>query len=157
MSIYEIIMTVLTVLFGGLSLYIQTKKNLNSKVVGFINEAEEAYKDTAKAGGSKHQYVVEKLYSIVPVPLRVFITKAMIESIVDKAFEKIEGYATKQLDKVVNKIAPETDAKPVETPVINTPVVETPVATDSVVVSTPIDSTSVTEPAIDVTTETDVK
>ena len=58
------------------------------------------YKDTTKAGGLKHEYVVTQLYNLLPAPMRIFFTKDMMEQIVDNAFEAIESYAKKQLDKI---------------------------------------------------------
>ena len=103
-NIYSIVMTALMVIFGFLCSYIKTKTNLISKAGDFINKAEEDYKDVSKAGMQKHETVVEWLYSLVPAPMKIFITRQMIAEITQTAFDRMAEYATKQLDKVVDKI-----------------------------------------------------
>lgn len=103
MDIMLIIRIALYVLIGGVALYFKYNEKLNKRVAGFIDEAEEIYKDVVKAGGKKHAYVVDALYSLIPAPLRLIFTKEMISGIVDRAFAEIENYAKKQLDKVLNK------------------------------------------------------
>lgn len=111
MNVYEIIMTVLAIIFGGLSLYISGKKNILDAVISYINQAEDEYKDATKAGGSKFEWVVDKLMSIVPVALKPFIGRALVEAIVQKVFDIMQSYAQKQLDKVADKVV--TEVKPV--------------------------------------------
>ena len=120
MSIYEIVMTVLAVIFGGLSLYISGKKNVIDSVTGFIDEAEEIYKDSTQNGGEKFEWVVDQIYNIIPVALKPFITKETISTVVQKVFDIMESYAKKQLDKVVDKVIPETTDTAVVVP-DNTP------------------------------------
>lgn len=103
MDIMLIIRIALYVLIGGAALYFKCNEKLNKRVTGFIDEAEEIYKDVVKAGGKKHTYVVDALYQLVPAPLHLVFTKEMISGIVDRAFAEIENYAKKQLDKVLNK------------------------------------------------------
>ena len=103
-NIYSIVMTVLMVVFGFLCSYIRTKTSLINKAGDFINKAEEDYKDVSKAGMMKHEAVVEWLYSLVPAPMKIFITRQMIAEITQTAFDQMADFATKQLDKVVDKI-----------------------------------------------------
>lgn len=103
-NIYSIVMTALMVIFGFLCSYIKTKTNLINKAGDFINKAEEDYKDTAKAGAYKFEAVVEWLYGLVPVTMKFFITRQMISEIVQKVFDRMAEYATKQLDKIVDNI-----------------------------------------------------
>lgn len=103
MDIMVIIRIALYVLIGGAVLYFKYNEKLNKKVTSLIDEAEEVYKDVVKSGGQKHAYVVDALYHLVPAPLRPIFTKQMISGIVDRAFEEIENYTKKQLDKVLNK------------------------------------------------------
>ena len=107
MSTYEIIMTVLAVLFGGLSLYLKANKKVDEAVAGFIDEAEEKYRDATKVGGKKFTYVVDKIYLIVPNTLKPFISRQLVESVVQKTFDIMESYAKKQADKFVNKVIPD--------------------------------------------------
>lgn len=103
-NIYSILMTVFMVVLGFLCSYIKTKTNLISKAGDFINKAEEDYKDVSKAGMQKHEAVVEWLFSLVPAPMKIFITRQMIAEITQTAFDRMAEYATKQLDKVVDNI-----------------------------------------------------
>ena len=101
---YSIVVTVLMVIFGFITSYIKTKSELINKAGDFINKAEEEYKDTAKAGAYKFEAVVEWLYGLVPTTMKFFITRQMISEIVQRVFDKMAEYATKQLDKVVDDI-----------------------------------------------------
>lgn len=104
-NIYSILITVFMVVFGFLCSYIKTKTNLISKAGDFINKAEEDYKDVSKAGAQKFEYVLNALYdNVVPAPLKMFISRQMVSEIIQKVFDQAESYATKQLDKVVDKI-----------------------------------------------------
>lgn len=98
--IIEIIKIVAYVVLGGLSIWYSANAKLKGQVGSIIEEAEEMYKDTTKAGGLKHEYVVTQLYNLLPTPMRIFFTKEMMGQIVDNAFEAIESYAKKQLDKI---------------------------------------------------------
>jgi len=44
------------------------------------------------------------LYGLVPAPMKMFITRQMISEITQKVFDQAAEYATKQLDKIVDKI-----------------------------------------------------
>lgn len=104
-NVYSIVMTVLVIVFGYLVSYVRAKVELVNKAGEFINKAEEEYKDTTKAGQAKFEYVLNALYdNVVPVPLKMFISKQMVSEIIQKVFDQAEAYATKQLDKIVNKI-----------------------------------------------------
>lgn len=99
----RIALTVLTVVFGTLSAYLRENQKLRNRAVEYIAEAEEIYKDVTKAGGQKFSWVVETLYNLVPPVLKIFITKKLIEAIVQNTFEGIEQYAKMQLDKAIDK------------------------------------------------------
>lgn len=105
--IIEILKIVVYVVLGGLTLWFRENAKLKGTVADLIAEAEAAYKDTAKAGGMKYKYVVEKLYSLVPAYLKPIITKESIAGIVDRAFESIEEYGKMQLDKAVDAVVPD--------------------------------------------------
>ena len=109
MTVYDVIMLVLTILFGGLSLYLKTRKDLIDVAKERIVDAEMKYKDTTHANGEKFNWVVDTLYSYVPAPLKVIFTKELICHIVQSTFDTMEHYAETQLDKVVNKIVDKKD------------------------------------------------
>ena len=104
MKFYDIIMLVITVIFGGLSLYLRTKTNLLQQVNSAIVNAEHAYSEVTHAGNMKFNYVVTRLYSLVPAPFKTIITQEMIGRIVQNAFNSIENYAVQQLDKITDGI-----------------------------------------------------
>ena len=101
--VIDILQIVVYLILGFATWYCQTNKKLQSKVTNIINEAEKEYADVAKSGGQKHQYVIDKLYTYIPAPLRLIVSKDMVSSIVDNAFSQIESYAKQQLDKVVDE------------------------------------------------------
>jgi hypothetical protein len=130
MSTYEIIMTVLAIIFGGLSLYFGANNKLNKTVTDLINQTEDMYKDSTKAGGKKFEWVVDKLYSFIPVKLTPFISRALVEAVVQKTFDIMQSFAKTQLDKIVDKAIPKvkSEATPavVEAPKDNPNKIELP-------------------------------
>lgn len=102
MSVYEIIMTVLAVVFGFLSLYIKQKTNIYEKAAEAIDMAEGAYTEV-KTGGMKMYYAVQYVASFIPAPLRVVFTDEVVQSMIQFVFDSMAQYATKQLDKLVEK------------------------------------------------------
>lgn len=111
MDYMEILKTFGLVIVGGLALYVECNKKIQKtiaevtgKAVAFIKEAEEIYKDTTKAGGTKKAWVVKQLYDLVPKPFNLIITEDMISQIVERTFVEVESYAKQQLDKQVDKL-----------------------------------------------------
>lgn len=102
-QIYDIIVLILTVVFGFLCIYIQGKSGLKEKAAEAITNAENEYKDTTKAGGQKFQFAVDFLYNSLPAPLRMIVSKEMIGTIIQNTFESMERYAKAQLDRLVDK------------------------------------------------------
>ena len=112
---YEIIGYILTVIFGALSIYFKRSAAAQSKAAEvenwiaeikgsaakYIVKAEQTFEGTQR-GGEKFEWVVERLYILLPVPMRAFITKEMIGDIVQGAFDAIADYATTQLDKALS-------------------------------------------------------
>lgn len=108
----DIIITILRivayVVLGGLVLYFKTNTKLKSFANNYIAEAEKVYKDATKAGGTKMNYVIDKLYELVPTYMKPFFPRELVQAIVQNAFDKIEDYTKQALDKaaefVVNKV-----------------------------------------------------
>lgn len=101
-TIMQILMPILTILFGALSAYLRANERLRNSSIKYITEAEEMYKDVSKAGGQKFEWVVDTLYNLVPRPLRILVTRKCIENIVQSTFDGIEEYAKTQLDKAID-------------------------------------------------------
>ena len=102
MSVYEIIMTVIAVVFGFLSLYIKQKTKIYERAAEAIDMAEAAYTDV-KQGGMKMYYAVQYVASFIPAPLRVVFTDEVVQSMIQFVFDSMAQYATKQLDKLIEK------------------------------------------------------
>lgn len=102
-TILAIARIALYLVIGAAALYFQYNTKLNKKATEFINKAEELYKDSTKAGGTKFNWVVDKLYDILPAPMRLVFTKETIAVLVQRTFDEIQSYAVKQLDKKLTK------------------------------------------------------
>lgn len=116
----NILTTIVAVLFGGLSWYLkvsatgaklkkaveETLKEITTKAVEYIAEAEEAYVDATKAGGEKFEYVVDLLMKLIPDQLEVIITRETVENIVQSTFNAIEAYAQTALDEALKDRVP---------------------------------------------------
>ena len=102
-TILAIVRIVLYLVIGAAALYFQYNTKLNKKATEYINKAEELYKDSTKAGGTKFHWVVDKLYDILPVPMKLVFTKETIAVLVQRTFDEIQSYAVKQLDKKLTK------------------------------------------------------
>lgn len=105
----EILKWTALIIFGAASLYYQMNTKLRCNVTQLINDAENAYTDSAKAGGEKFEWVVSSLYSMIPAVLKPFITHAMLEKLVQTTFDAMESYAVFQLDRLTNKLPQASD------------------------------------------------
>lgn len=103
MSVYDIIMLVVTIIFGGLSLYFKTKTTIVETAQSAIATAEATYSDAVKAGSEKQQWVVNRIMDIIPAPLKLIFSRETVTTIVQAAFDQIERYAVQQLDKIAKK------------------------------------------------------
>ena len=110
-KLLELIVPLLTVIFGALSAYLRTNEKIKESSIKYITEAEEMYKDVSKAGGQKFNWVVDTLFNMVPSPLRIIFTKPCIEKIVQSTFNGIEAYAKTQIDKAIDKYFENTESK----------------------------------------------
>lgn len=108
-DIINIVLIVLTVVSGFLSLYFKGNSTLYAKAADYIALAESTYTD-AKSGGLKMQYVVSRLYALIPAAVRPFIPQALVQTIAQTVFDQVAAYAAKQLDKAVSKALPGTAA-----------------------------------------------
>lgn len=100
-TIMQIVVPLLTLIFGVLSAYFRAHERLRNGSIKYIIEAEELYKDSTKAGVEKFSWVVETLYRLIPAPIKIIITKNCIGKIVQGTFDAIEEYAKLQLDMAI--------------------------------------------------------
>ena len=96
---------VLMVLFGGLALWFRGNQVLAGRAAALIAEAEALYQDATKAGGEKFEWVVSALYAALPAVIRPFLSRGLVESVVQATFDAVEGYARLQLDKLAGGTA----------------------------------------------------
>ena len=85
---------------GGLALWYQGNAKISGRAAALIEQAEELYGDLTKAGGFKFDWVVGRLYDLLPLAVRPFVPRSLIEQIVQTTFDAIEGYARMQLDRL---------------------------------------------------------
>lgn len=94
----RIVIYLCALLFGGLALWYQGNAKVSGRVAALIQRAEVLYSDWTKAGGVKFEWVVGRLYDLLPLAVRPFVPRSLIEQIVQTTFDAIEGYARMQLD-----------------------------------------------------------
>ena len=91
----NIVLIVLTVLSTLVGYYFKIKEKIQKEINGLINDAENG----ESIGADKMQCVIDNLYKLVPAPYRGILNKNVLEKMVQMAFDKIEEYAKKQLNK----------------------------------------------------------
>ena len=91
-TIVSIICTIVSILCGY---YIYIRKKIEQEALNAINKAE----DTDKVGKEKMAEAVETIYNILHACVRPFISKDMIEIVVQGVFDKMEEYVRKQVKK----------------------------------------------------------
>lgn len=94
-EILSIVFAVLTVVGGFVSYYFYIRNKLQKQIAAEIEGAE----DADSIGEEKMAQVVSALKQLVPAILKPFITDNLIESLVQAAFNSIEAYAKKQIEK----------------------------------------------------------
>lgn len=90
-TIINIGLAVLSVALAFLSYYFQVRKKIVEQAEQEIANAQDVTDDNAE----RMAYVVNQLYSIVPAPLRVILTKKRIEELAQKVFDRVKEYARK--------------------------------------------------------------
>jgi len=105
-EILNFVFAVAIVIGGFVISYFKTNAKFKDKIAALVNYAESQF----DKGADKRQYVIDTIFNIVPVALKPIINKTIIGMMVQSTFDSIEEYAKKQLDKVVDKVVPETPA-----------------------------------------------
>jgi hypothetical protein len=101
--IIEILRLTAMLALGFAALYFKVSTDLRAKTATLITEAEQTYKDTARAGGEKFAWVVDNLYAFLPAPLRLIVGRAMVEQMVQGTFDALAAYAKTQLDRIFDR------------------------------------------------------
>lgn len=108
-QIVQVVLWVLVAAFGGLSLWYHKNAAIQSKVTEFIAEAEERYKKLTTAGGIKFEWVVHRVYQLIPAMIRPLIPRSVIDSMIQKAFDSMQNFAMQQLDHLSEQITKDED------------------------------------------------
>lgn len=86
-SVVMLIVMILLILF----LFLKGRKKLVAQIILYLVEiAEEKF--GSGTGAIKYDYVVEKLYNIVPVVIKIFLTKKEINYLIDKSINQLKLY-----------------------------------------------------------------
>ena len=94
-EVLNIVLIVLTIISTFIGYYFKIKEKILKEINGMINDAE----DGTTIGSDKMQSVVDNLYKLVPAAYKGILNKNVLEKMVQMAFDKIEEYAKKQLNK----------------------------------------------------------
>lgn len=93
---WELILSIVSCLFTlvaiVISYYFAIRKKIEQEALNAVNKAE----DTDKLGEEKMQDAVETVYDIIPAVAKPFISKKLVETIIQGVFDKVEEYARKQ-------------------------------------------------------------
>lgn len=105
MTIYQVISTILWLVFGFGIAYLKTRTDIIELAKDQISHAEMIYNE-AHSGDKKMDFVVQYIYKFIPSPMRYVFTEEAIRAIVQNVFDSIERYAKTQLDKIITKKEP---------------------------------------------------
>ena len=104
---YSILITILFALAGFFIEYFKTKQAVINKATEAIDKAEGTYKSIAKSGSQKREWAKKYVSGLIPTFLKPFITEDFIDMAIQTTFDLMASYATKQLDKITEKISDE--------------------------------------------------
>lgn len=94
-AIINLILGIIAVIASFVGWYFYIKGKAYKAAEGAVDNAEQ----DGKTGAEKLEIATDQVYAIIPVVLKPFITKEIVRGIVQAAFDKIESYAKKQVEK----------------------------------------------------------
>lgn len=103
-NVIEIIYDIAILGFAFFSYYLSKRSDLVQVAENAIISAEDAYKDATEAGGQKFEFAVDIVYSAIPASMRILFPRETVAKIIQTTFDRIEEYATLQLNKVSEKV-----------------------------------------------------
>ena len=112
-EIIRIIIYILAIALGGLAVWWKGNARISGMAARLIAQAEYEYKDLAKSGGVKNAWVIDQLYSIIPAPIRMFVPRSLVETLVQTTFDAMTGFAKLQLDKLAEGLGEPEEDKPI--------------------------------------------
>ena len=93
----ELLLTILSIICSFvailISYYFHIRKILEHEALDAINKAEE----TDKIGKEKMELAIDTVYNSLPAVVKPFITRVLLETIIQAVFDKVEEYAQKQV------------------------------------------------------------
>jgi uncharacterized membrane protein YdjX (TVP38/TMEM64 family) len=91
-TIVSIIASLIAIAGGFINYYFQVKKSIAEAAPGAIDRAE----SLDKIGKEKFDNAVNYITELIPVVIKPFIPKSVIEKMIQGVFNKMESYAKKQ-------------------------------------------------------------
>lgn len=88
--------------------YYRTSAKLQGAVGWLIARAEAAY-GGVRTGSVKFEWVCDQIYGMIPAPVKLVITRRMVESLVQNTFDAMAAYAKMQLDKLLDSAMPDIE------------------------------------------------
>lgn len=86
---------------GAAVTVLRASGRLRAAAADLIAQAEGHFRDAVKAGGLKFEWVVDRLWGLIPVPLRPFFPRSAVERVVQSTFDAIARYAQWQVTKAL--------------------------------------------------------
>lgn len=83
---------ILSVVAQFIRAYLKAKGEITEEAAHQIAVAEEVYATVEKAGERKMNLCIDALYGMIPAPVKMFFTREMIGTIVQKVFDQVEKY-----------------------------------------------------------------
>ena len=99
---YEMIIAIIVGALSLIGTFVSYYFYIRGQLYKSVEEAIDSAESTLEKGNEKFNFVVERLISLIPISLRPIIRRSWVEHLVQFAFDKIEDYAKKQLNKKGN-------------------------------------------------------
>lgn len=94
--------TLLTIIFGVLAVigyFLSYYFHIKAKIYAATEKAVDEAEQDDKVAAEKMELAVNQIYDLIPAILKPLFSKEVIKGIVQNAFNSIESYAKKQIEK----------------------------------------------------------
>ena len=95
-QIINIVLVVLCAAAYGAGLYFKTKGSAVAAATELIAEIEKS----GWVGPEKMAYVVDRLYEIIPLPLKTVFTKERLQVLAQELYDSMKQYALEYLERI---------------------------------------------------------